>query len=261
MKTHLIAKSVTAALAVALSAPMAFAGNLDGTYLRIKQASDSGDLDALEQVVRELDASADKSSEALLAASVADYRIAGAGQRDTEKLQRRIDAAIGRAESRLAPWANGDDAMTTQTRAEGLALLASTWGLHISMHPMQGPFLGSKASDALRQAQALAPEDARVQLASGMQLMFLPPLFGGDRTQALHAFERVATLIPKSDASATNWGLDDAWIWRGIALQSLQRPGEAKSAFQTALDIDPANGFAQSMLGAGQHVAAAATKN
>lgn len=252
MSRSLITSLLAAALAFGCAATVR-AAPLDDAYSRIKVAADRGDLDALESVVKQLDASGSKDEATLLAASVADYRIASVGQRDKDLHGARIDAAIRRAESRLTALTDLDastqGAPSPRVRAEGLALLASVWGLHIGMHPLQGPFLGPKASSALVRAQTLAPNDARVVLAQGLHSMHVPTLFGGDVEQALAHFDRVVTLIPAEQASAVNWGLDDAWLWRGVALRKLHRSAEARVAFQQALAVAPDNGWARSLAG------------
>jgi tetratricopeptide (TPR) repeat protein len=255
MTRSLTTSLLTAFVAVLLTA-VAHAAPVEDAYLRIKSAADRADIDGLEQVVRELDAQRVKDGATLLAASVADYRIATVAQRDRKHDAARIDAAIERAESRLTTLTDRDasspDAPSPRLRAEGLALLASVWGLHIRMHPVQGPFLGLKASRALAQAHAMAPNDPRVRLAQGLHALHVPPVFGGDLQQALVTFEQVATLIPVEQASAVNWGLDDAWLWRGFTLRALKRPADARAAFQQALAIAPDNEWARALVESGE---------
>lgn len=237
------------ATALALSTESALAAVQAAQLQRIQQAYDIGELDSLEQLSRELGAQREPDAATRLAAGLADYRLASAAQRDAKREAARIEAAIARAEKTLAFFNEAAGAaLPAEQQAEGLALLASVWGLHIGMSPVQGMVLGPKAAAAVQKAVKLAPQNPRVELARGIQLMFMPPMFGGDRQEALRAFERVATLIPAAEASAANWGLADAWIWRGLAQDGLKQPGEARAAFQQALRVAPENRWAQHLL-------------
>jgi len=239
MKTTLFAALLLTPLA-------ALAGNMDAYYERIQTARWHGDIAELNAVSSDLNRSAARTNDpdVQLAAAVADYRLAAQEANLPKPELDAADAALDRAQQTLETLTAGQ----APNRAEGLALLSSIYGLEISLHPIRGMTLGPKAGAAIQQAEQLAPSNPRVLLSKGIGKLFTPPLFGGSRTDAIAAFNAVVTQIPASAFSASNWGLDDAYIWIGIAHAQAGETPAAKASWQQALAVAPESGWAKRLL-------------
>lgn len=222
------------------------AGSFDADYQRIQIANQSGDLSDLTQISQLLNhnSSAHQDAEADYIAAYADYRIACVGQYDVKANGQAINAALDRAEVRLLRLGNEDSSY----RADALALLSSVYGMKIGMSPVKGPVLGIKAGSAAGQALKLAPNSGHVQLALGINKLFTPALFGGSTSEAMAAFDRAIVLLTDKHIEAGNWGLDDALIWKGIALQGQGDKDGARTSFTQALQVAPEHSWAKHLL-------------
>lgn len=233
-------------LTLALAGPSYAAATHDyqPDYQRIEAASWQADVAALGAVSGELNALAGDSAEAALAAAYADYRLANAGLADAKNNDAAIGAALERARQRLEALA----ARAEPQQAEALAMLAGVYGLQIARSPLKGPLLGAKANQSIAEALRLAPEQPRVRLFAGITRLYTPALFGGDRALAIADFDGVIARMPRAEASAANWGLNDALLWRAVALKADGRRDEARASVQQVLDAAPQHGWAKRLL-------------
>lgn len=177
-------------------------------------------------------------------ASACDYRVAGLAQArpDNPQMASAAAEALSRAQQRLADIV-APDAPVSELQAESLALLSGILGMRISNSPALGPFLGMKAGAAVDRAEAIAPHNPRVQLFKGIGKMFTPALFGGSKSEALASFDAAIAAFPAT-RRATDWGLDDAYIWRAILLKRMERPTEAQLSLRRALAVTPEHSWA-----------------
>lgn len=117
--------SLSALLSIALSTPLlALAGHHDSDFKQIQAASWQGDMKTLGTLSAALCKRADtrpEDAELGYVAAYADYRIAGAGQRDAQHNRAVISGAMARAQHRLEALAP----QATPYQAEALALLSS----------------------------------------------------------------------------------------------------------------------------------------
>ena len=238
---------MTTLFATLLLTPLAaFAGNMDSYYQRIQTARWHGDIAELSAVSSDLHRSAAQSNDPdlQLAAAVADYRLAGQASHQAKPDIDSADAALSRAQATLETLTAGQ----AGNQAEALALLASVYGMEIGLHPIKGMLLGPKSGAAIRQAEKLAPTNPRVLLSKGIGKLFTPPLFGGSREEAITAFNAVVSQLPVSAFTPTNWGLDDAYIWIGIAHDQAGEAAAARASWQQALNVAPESGWAKHLL-------------
>ena len=231
---------------IVLTVPLgALAGNLDAQFAQVQQASWHGDVAQLVALSQSLAPAAAKDDvQAEYLAAYVDYRIAATGQRDQARYRPQIVDALQRAEARLQSLSTRD----SPYQAEALALLSSVYGLDIAMDPAKGASLGYQSAMAINHAEQLAPNNPRVLLIKGMGKLFTPPIYGGDRNQAVQSFDRTIALLPTGRADAVNWGLDDAYIWRGMAQQAAGDVQGARTSFQQALRVAPQQGWATALL-------------
>lgn len=221
------------------------AGKFDADFGQIQTAGWEGNIALLQSLSQSLAKTAENGdAEAAYAAAYADYRIAGAGQRDIEKNRTVIDQALSRAQSRLEALSN----LGTPYQAESLALLSSVYGMEIAMDTSKSATLGYRAGKAIAQAEKMAPDNPRVQLMKGINKLYTPPLYGGSRDEAMNAFDRAISALPPASFSAVNWGLDDAYIWRGMAYQHAGAAEQARASFKQALAVAPQHRWAAALV-------------
>ncbi|MEQ1885580.1 MAG: tetratricopeptide repeat protein [Bryobacteraceae bacterium] len=98
---------------------------------------------------------------------------------------------------------------------------------------------GKCALDEVNKAIELDPKAAINYLSHGIGNYYLPAALGGGVELAVQDFQKAISLDPKSS---------DAQLWLGIALRKLNRNGEARKAFQRAVDLNPTRVWAMQQL-------------
>ncbi len=211
---------------------------------QIREATDEGSLDSLKQA-RAWAKQATGGDRAALAhyyAALADYRMSNRLPEDNEdRRERMIEDAIGHL--KRATEING-------TMADAWALLSGCYGQMMGMNPMQGMSLGPKANEAMKQAKTHGPNNPRVWIIDGTSDFYAPGMFGGDREQALKKFKKAARLAEREtdDPLMPSWGHAEAHAWVGVAHMDAERYDPARTAFETALDLNPDYGWVKQVL-------------
>jgi tetratricopeptide (TPR) repeat protein len=171
--------------------------------------------------------------------SLALYRTASlyTGQKKNDEAKRALDEADMLLEQATAK----------SPTADALALRSSVIGMMIGLsgNPLSGMTLGPKSTGLLDRAKELEPKNPRVWLVSGMSNMFTPKMFGGGTDKAEQDLRKALTLFETDQPvpPAPSWGRADAYIWLGQALQKNDKPDEARTAYQKALELQPKNGW------------------
>ena len=134
--------------------------------------------------------------------------------------------------------------------AETHALRSSVIGQMIGTNPLRGMTLGPKSSNAMDRAVELGPNNPRVWLVRGISAMFTPGMFGGGQDKAEEFLNKAIALFPldKPVPPAPAWGHADAWIWIGQIRQKQGRIADARKAYNTALELEPANQWVRNVL-------------
>ena len=207
----------------------------------IQQLTWSADVPALKNVCRQFDAVTPVSADAQTryVAAYCDYRVAYIGNKNPSLYAADMEQALARSELRLQALSETANAY----QAESLALLSSVYGMEIALTPSKGATLGAKADKAIAQAEALDGQNPRVQLFKGLGKLFTPVMYGGDKAVAINAFDLAIAALPAARSDAVNWGLEDAYIWRSIALRDSDM-NAAKHSLELALSIAPNHGWA-----------------
>lgn len=212
----------------------------------IREATDKGSIDSLKQARALAERATNGSEHKALAhyyVGLADYRTLNQLPDDAEKRrEKRVEDAI----SHLKRATEVDETM-----ADAWALLSGCYGQMMGMNPMQGMSLGPKSSEAMENAKELAPKNPRVWLISGTQDYFTPGMFGGDKERALEKFKKAARLAEEEsvqDPLMPSWGHTEAYTWIGIAHMNAERYDQARTAFETVLNINPDHGWVKHVL-------------
>lgn len=215
-----------------------------GASAAIERALQQGDEAALLRLRESLAAGAksgqpDKYSYYYLGLS--DYELAVL-DKDKGKATDYIDAA----EDALQAALKLDPAF-----AEAEALLGSSYGVEIGLHPFKGMYLGSRVSSDLARAAKLAPEDPRVLLLQGISDYETPEAYGGDKPRAMAEFHAALAAFDayrQPDDQAPSWGRAEIHVWLARAETGLKDFPAARAELNQALQIAPDYTYAQRLL-------------
>jgi len=196
--------------------------------------ADQSQINAIENAAMQLD----KSSLVSLTDQVETYDKALALYRlsITQNLMAESTAAIESLNSAI-------DELEAYTKkhpedGEAWALLSQSYGLQIGYQPMKGAYYGPKAGLALGKAFNYAPQSPRTHLVKAVSEYNTPAAFGGSKKAALKTLDTALSLF-QADNGQNQWGHAEAFIWRGLAKQSLNQNDAAIQDWQQALDIAP----------------------
>lgn len=122
--------------------------------------------------------------------------------------------------------------------ADGHALLAGLYGLHIAFSPMKGMSLGPKSDQHLAKAFSLSPDHAFAHLQKGTSLYNTPKIFGGSAKKSITSFQQAIAQYEIANEDY-NWHLLAAKAWLGQAFHYLNDYDQAEATYQSALAIEP----------------------
>lgn len=231
-------------LAMLPLAAQAEAAPQKGTSEAIEQAYHRGDEAALLKVRAGLEAAIkaghpDKYSYYYLGLS--DYELA-VTEEDEGKASDYIDAA----EDALKVAVKLDPAF-----AEAEALLGSSYGVDIGLHPMKGMFLSSQNTGNLDRAAKHVPGNPRVLLLQGISDYETPEAYGGDKKRALAEFRAASAAFEtykQPDDQAPTWGRAETHIWLAKAETDSKDFTAARADLTVALKLAPGYKWAQGLL-------------
>jgi len=214
-----------------------------GTSDAIEQALQRGDEAALLKVRAGLEAGLKTHPEKhdYYYLGLVDYELAVLDE-DNGKATDYIDAA----EDALQAALKLDPAF-----AEAEALLGSSYGVEIGLHPMKGMYLGSKVTSHLGAAAKLAPGDPRVLLLQGISDYKTPEAYGGDKKRAMAEFRAALAAFDayqQPDDEAPTWGRAESHVWLAQAEAGAKDFTAARADLNQALAIAPDYRYARRLL-------------
>lgn len=224
-------------------------GDVDLTQLghRIEQSGyrgDTGDLQAAHDLLKtEIDQQPDKYRYYYL--GYTDYVLARLVAHDDSD---RATQLVHEAQQSLLEAIKLDAGF-----AEAEALLGSSYGLEIGLHPFSGMWLGHKTKAHTDRSWQLAPDDPRVILLRAISDFSTPALFGGDQKRALQGFHMALTAFESrrnGDAAAPDWGRAETYQWLGLAESRAGDTEDARKDYGKALELAPDYKLAQKRLAA-----------
>jgi tetratricopeptide (TPR) repeat protein len=200
----------------------------------LEKARDTQDRAALDRVVKELAAAAEKQPND----AAAQYRLAQAGSYAAEVAieQRDKNGARGAAEAGIRA---AEKAVSLKPdSAEYHRLLGTLCGQAVR-DVISGMKYGKCALDEVNKAIQLDPKGAQNYLSRGVGYYYLPPAFGGGLDKAIADFQKAIELDPK---------LAEAHLWLGVALRKANRNQEARKAFERSHQLNPNRVWAKQQL-------------
>jgi len=135
--------------------------------------------------------------------------------------------------------------------AEAEALLGSSYGVEIGLHPMKGMFLGSKNSSHLDHAARLVQGDPRVLLLQGISDYETPEAYGGDKKRAMAEFRAALAAFDtykQPDDQAPSWGRAETHVWLAKAEAGAKDYTAARADLDQALAIAPDYRYARRIM-------------
>lgn len=135
--------------------------------------------------------------------------------------------------------------------AEAEALLGSSYGVEIGLHPVKGMFLGSQVTSHLARAAQLAPGNPRVSLLQGISDYETPEAYGGDKKRAMAEFRAASAAFDayrQPDDQAPTWGRAETRVWLAKAETGSKDFAAARADLTAALGIAPDYKWAKGLL-------------
>ncbi|MCL4402432.1 MAG: tetratricopeptide repeat protein [Acidobacteria bacterium] len=210
-------------------------GSLLWAQTGLEAARDRQDRPALEKMIADLSAAAQKSPND----AQAQYRVALASSylaevalevRDKAQAKRVAEAGIRSAERAVS---------LKPDSAEYYRVLGTLCGQVIPANVLAGLSYGKRAREAVNKAIERDPKSARAWLARGVGNYYLPAAFGGGPEAAIQDLQKAIQFDPKSA---------DAYLWLGMSLRKLNRNTEARQAFTKSLALNPRRVWAKEQL-------------
>ncbi|MBI5167943.1 MAG: hypothetical protein HZA61_00500 [Candidatus Eisenbacteria bacterium] len=130
--------------------------------------------------------------------------------------------------------------------ADAIALKAALQALSLAFNPAASMSLGPEMIEAYGKAEALEPENPRVQLLKGINTLHMPAFVGGGPDKAKPVFERAIALADADAARGAGpdaWGRADAHLWAGICASRANDWKTAAARFREALAIAPGHAW------------------
>ncbi|MGE5488327.1 MAG: tetratricopeptide repeat protein [bacterium] len=221
MRNPTAALLVAASIALAADAP--------------REARDRQDRAALERIVAELEAEAQKRP----GDAGAHYRLAQAESYVAEVALEQGDKNAARAAAEKGIAAAERAVKLAPGVAEHHRVLGTLCGQVIPAQVLLAVKYGRCARESIEKAIELDPKSALAWLGRGVGNYYLPEAFGGGVNKALSDFDKAIALDPKSA---------DARLWKGIALRKAGRNAEARKEIAKSLELNPGRLWAKQQL-------------
>ena len=143
-----------------------------------------------------------------------------------------------------------EQSLAVKPMPETHALLSSVIGRSIAFHPIKAMFLGPESGSQMTSAIALDATNPRVWLLRGISAMFTPAQFGGGLSEAEKHLKKAAELFESDHpvAPAPSWGKAETYAWLGQLYQKQNKPADAVTAYNKALELDPQFNWVRNVL-------------
>jgi tetratricopeptide (TPR) repeat protein len=127
--------------------------------------------------------------------------------------------------------------------SEAMGLQGAVYGQLIGLKGgMAGMTLGAKSGRLTTEAMRRLPASPRTRLFRAEIVDNTPAMFGGDHAAAAKLYQEAVDLFAAGEkAPGPRWGRVEALTWLGISCHTLQDIAGARSAWEQALALEPAD--------------------
>jgi len=123
--------------------------------------------------------------------------------------------------------------------AESYSYLGFVYGRKIGLKGiLAGPLYGAKIKKSHQEALRLDSLNPIVQVNNGINYLYTPQMWGGDRKKAIECFEKAIQLAPN---------FVDGYIWLGTVYEAKDKK-RAIEIYEKAVEVNPNSGWAKSKL-------------
>lgn len=217
---------------VAATVLFAIGGSGDSDLIKARDRQDKA---ALEKVVTDLRAAADKNAKD----PTAQYRLALAESYSAEIAIETHDKAAAKVAAQAGIDAAERAVNLKPDSSEYQRILGTLCGQMISGNGLAGLKYGKCALTAVNKAIELDPKSSLNYLSHGVGNYYLPEALGGGYELAIKDFRKAIELNPKNA---------DAYLWLGIALRKVNQMDEARKAISQSLELNPNRAWAKQQL-------------
>lgn len=201
----------------------------------LEKARDAQDRAALAKLIGGLNDRAAKNPKD----AAAQYQVAYANSLLAEVAIEQRDKPAGKSAAEAGIAAAERAVALDAKRSEYHRILGTLCGQVIPANVLAGLKYGRCALDSVNKAIELDPKSALNYLSRGVGNYYLPEAFGGGVGKAIADMEKALAMDAK---------LADAYVWYGVALRKANRNGDARKAFERALQLNPARVWAKQQL-------------
>jgi hypothetical protein len=107
------------------------------------------------------------------------------------------------------------------------SLAGAFYGYKISFAAYKAPFLGPKSLDHINKALELDPKEPMGYMVKGYSLSYRPPVFGGNKNEALSCYRQASSLFEAQNDSKCNW---QKMLLKAFILKTLYETHQEKEA-------------------------------
>ena len=217
---------------VAASVLFAIGGSGDSELIKARDRQDKA---ALEKIVNDLKAAADKNAKD----AAAQYRLALAESYTAEVAIETHDKPAAKSAAQAGIDAAERAVNLKPDSSEYQRILGTLCGQMISGNGLAGLKYGKCALTAVNKAVELDPKSSMNYLSHGVGNYYLPEALGGGYELAIKDFRKAIELNPKNA---------DAYLWLGVALRRVNQLEEARKAISQSLELNPNRVWAKQQL-------------
>ena len=199
------------------------------------KARDRQDKAALEKMVGDLKAAADKDSKD----AVVQYRLALGESYTAEVAIETHDKAAAKTAAQAGIDAAQRAVDLKPDSSEYQRILGTLCGQAISGMGLAGLKFGKCALSAVDKAIELDPKSSINYVSHGVGNYYLPQALGGGYELAIKDFRKAIELNPKNA---------DAYLWLGVTLRKVNQLEEARQAIEKSLELNPNRAWAKQQL-------------
>jgi len=120
------------------------------------------------------------------------------------------------------------------------AYKSAFYGFKIGLSPIKAPILGPKSVNQAEQAIEANPAEPFAYIQQGNAQFYMPPVFGGSKTEAIEKFQKAVKLMTQHNESVENdWNYLSLLVLIAQSYEEMENWEQAKIYYNKALAVEP----------------------